>query len=1764
MLSETRPAKVGTWTEPALRVLRERYLMRDERGEVTETPEEMCWRVAQSIAAGEARYGRSPAAVREVAEAFYDMMVDAFFVPNSPTLMNAGKGNGLQYSACYVLPVGDSMGEIFDSVKAAAIIHQSGGGCVAGDARVWTTFCGLEPIEVLVNRATADGRAGERDGAAVRYDVSDLDIRTVSMDPASGETGLRRVTHVWRFDVPAEQQVVVETREGTRVQTSAWHPFMVLRPDGLTEVRADAVAPGDVILGPERPDGYWPYDKPRRAGQLQIDESLGWLVGFTLGDGSFGYVPALRQYRLRWFSGERDVLERVRSVLARQDIHVSLQRDRRGLWSVSTLTQRFVMDMLEACGLEKFGPKDDRVRIPEVIAKSPLAVVRAFVAGLLDSDGYVAPDGSPSYATASREMAEDLAGLMSLLGFQPSVCAKPPRGRGKRTVYSVQLCTLPQVNALRADLVPFAASEHRITRLRSDADGRCRRDDLVSIAGLVRSRDAQLGALLDRVATRGMEVRAVTRAAQPKAYYDLTVEDWNTYAAGTHGLTMVHNTGFAFSRLRPKDDVVSSTRGRASGPVSFLRVFNAATEAVKQGGCVAPDTRVTTSRGIVEIRDLGPATAAADTWHSHPRPLLVATDEGPRPSDEFYNNGVALVRRIRTAHGYSIQATLEHRLRVIDEHGQYVWKTLEDLAVGDWVALQKNTYLPVENVKFPRFEAVPHQNATPVRIPETASGELGEFIGYFLGDGAVSRNRRGTARLILTVCRAEPEVTAHLLDIADRLFGLHPVRQAKKGDGSENYFFNSTTLVSWLRTVGVDKPSALGVRLPELAFTAGREFACGLLRGLFTADGTISKEGYVSLSSVSRGLLEDVQQLLLALGVPSTISEMSNRSGAFGRNPLFRLRIITGEGRQVFGETIGFFAASKRARVSAAFKKAWEFNDVIPFQGALLARLYDGPGRGSGRGRGPRGADRPLYRALQHYLPGVTAPRHLTRSRLRQLAERHAVIGADPMIQWFLGNDQFYDQVAKIEEGESLTLDLSVPGNHTYIANGFVSHNTRRGANMGILRVDHPDILEFIDCKLDGGITNFNISVAVTDTFMEALAQGSEYDLVNPRTQGVVGRLSAREVFERIVRSAWRTGDPGMVFIDRINASPANPTPEIGVVEATNPCVTGDTLVAVPEGWRRADSIRPGDVISTVKGPRPVARVEVNQDTPVFRVDFSDGGSLRVTAAHQFYVGRGDNEFSPVRLDRCQVGEEVHTLHGDVAGGAKILRIEPAGVETTYDLYEPETDTWITEGYVSRGCGEQPLLPNEACNLGSLNVSKFARQGADGEWTIDWDEMERVVRLAVRFLDDVIEMNPYPLPEIDQTVKSNRRIGLGIMGWADLLFIMGIPYDSPEAIELADRLMAFVKDKSHDQCGKLAEERGPFPNWSRSIYRDIRPMRNSTVTTIAPTGTISMIAGCSSGIEPIFALAFQHRVKQPDGERVLTFVNETFETIAKARGFYSDALMEEIVKRGALHGIPGLPEEAGRVFKTSHEIGFEWHVRHQAAFQRYTDNGVSKTINLPNDASEDDVASAYRLAWDLGCLGITVFRDGCKGEQVLHVGVKDKAEPAPSAPRTVVKPRPHSLAGRTYRAETPIGTAFITVNETEDHEPFEVFVQVGKGGSDTMAVAEALGRLISLTLRLPSSMSPQRRLEEVISQLSRIGGAQPLGFGKGKVLSLPDALARTLAEHTGQLKHVSEAPPAARAGDSRRIGDLCKECGQATFVYEEGCKKCLSCGYNEC
>ncbi len=622
----------------------------------------------------------------------------------------------------------------------------------------------------------------------------------------------------------------------------------------------------------------------------------------------------------------------------------------------------------------------------------------------------------------------------------------------------------------------------------------------------------------------------------------------------------------------------------------------------------------------------------------------------------------------------------------------------------------------------------------------------------------------------------------------------------------------------------------------------------------------------------------------------------------------------------------------------------------------------------------------------------------------------------------------------------------------------------RRGANMGILRVDHPDVMEFIHCKEDGGITNFNISVTITDRFMEALAKGQDYELISPHNGEVVGKLSAKMVWDEIAKGAWKTGDPGMIFIDRINQSPANPIRAKGwEVESTNPC------------------------------------------------------------------------------------------------------------------------------------GEQPLYAFDACNLGSIFLKYFVKPSSgisegNGK-AVDWEKLKEATHTAVRMLDSVIEMNPFPLPQIADTVKKIRRIGLGVGGWANMLVELGIPYDSNEAVELADKVMEFINTESHIASEQLALERGAFPLWEQSVYKDKKPIRNSTVTTIAPTGTIGILADNSGGIEPMFAIAYQHIVKSEN--RTLSFVDPSFERVAKEKGFYNEELMKKVAEHGTVRNIEEVPEDVRRVFGTAHEIAPQWHVKMQAAFQKHTDNAVSKTINLIHDATEEDVKNAYKLAWETGCRGITVFRDGCKGDQVLNLGVKAEEKKVEVATVVkddkVIKPRPVKVEGATYEIETPLGKAFITVNHDADGNPFEVFVTIGKAGSEVSAMAEALGRLISTTLRFGNHLPAIERAREIIDQLEGIGGPRSVGFGPNRVRSLPDGISRAIGMHFGLIgfqngtnghstqpviatNSHAEIPTAPKLEDpvgqlsliGKKHRDICPSCGEASMILEEGCKKCYSCGHSEC
>ncbi|TSC83467.1 MAG: ribonucleoside-diphosphate reductase [Microgenomates group bacterium Gr01-1014_16] len=495
-------------------------------------------------------------------------------------------------------------------------------------------------------------------------------------------------------------------------------------------------------------------------------------------------------------------------------------------------------------------------------------------------------------------------------------------------------------------------------------------------------------------------------------------------------------------------------------------------------------------------------------------------------------------------------------------------------------------------------------------------------------------------------------------------------------------------------------------------------------------------------------------------------------------------------------------------------------------------------------------------------------------------------------------------------------------------------------------------------------------------------------------------------------------------------------------------------------------------------------------------------------------------------------------------------------------------DGWEVES--TNPCGEQPLYPFDACNLGSIFLGYFVQDGR-----VEWDRLAETVKTTVRMLDNVIEMNPFPLPQIADTVRKIRRIGLGVGGWADMLVELGIAYDSQEALDLAEKVMKFINEEGHKASRALAEERGAFPMWKESIYKK-DPMRNSTVTTIAPTGSIGILANASGGIEPLFAVAYQHIVKSEN--RTLTFVNPKFEEVAKKRGFYSKDLMDKVAQHGTIREILEIPEDVRRTFGTAHEISPEWHVKMQAAFQKYTDNAVSKTINLGHEATVDEVKKAYMMAWETGCMGITVFRDGSKSEQVLNLGTKKSVQEIASSVREqAIRPRPVKIEGATYRIETPMGVAFITVNHDHDGNPYEVFVTIGKAGSDLTAMAEALGRLVSKFLKLPGGVSSRERVQMIIDQMAGIGGARSVGFGSNKVRSLPDAMARALRMHFGIIgadngngngKHEEakqeELPLVQMPLPIAKKGDLCPGCGESSLIFEEGCRKCYGCGYSEC
>lgn len=970
---------------------------------------------------------------------------------------------------------------------------------------------------------------------------------------------------------------------------------------------------------------------------------------------------------------------------------------------------------------------------------------------------------------------------------------------------------------------------------------------------------------------------------------------------------------------------------------------------------------------------------------------------------------------------------------------------------------------------------------------------------------------------------------------------------------------------------------------------------------------------------------------------------------------------------------------------------------------------------------------------------------------------------------------------------------------------------TRRGANMAILSVNHPDIIEFIRAKEDStALTNFNISVALTDDFMDALERDGDYSLVNPNTKQVTASLNAREVFNLIVRKAWESGEPGIIFIDRINA--ANTLTKVGVIESTNPCVTGDTMVLTSEGPRTVNDLRGISFTAMVNGEAHPSSPEGFFSTgfkAVFRLKTREGHEVRLTADHpvlraasisrssittewvragelspgdavclhnhrglegwggrygfaEGYLagllfgdgtlkkdkaqisiwpkrraanggpirdammaramecamtlphradfsgfvevkGRGEyrmslgalkgicrslgmapgNKAITPELEQCssdfyrgflrglfdtdgsvqgsqEKGVSVRLAQSDLPalksvqrmlhrlgiastiyrnrrdreesllpdgrGGMKaysvkaqhelvisrdnlwsfadkigftdadksmklthllssykrsfnrerfyavIEEIAPDGNEEVYDVQVPGVNCFDGNGFVLHNCGEQPLLPFESCNLGSINLNRVIKKEKD-TYVIDYDKLRRITRLSVRFLDNIIDLNRYPLEQIKENTLANRKIGLGIMGFADVLIRMGIPYSSEKAVETAESIMGTIQEESKQASRELARERGAFPNFEKSSYADegAAPLRNATTTTIAPTGTISIIAGTSSGIEPIFALAYLRNVMD---NNILVEANPLFEHTARERGFLTDDIMTRIAEHGSALGVDGIPEDVQRLFVSAHDIPPEWHIRIQAAFQKYVDNAVSKTVNFRSDATVEEIEQVYLSAYRLGCKGVTVYRDQSRENQVLET--RQKAEGRPAAESAVagdvtqghITPRPRSEItwGSTRKIATGCGSLYVTINQDE-RGLFEVFAAMGKGGGCAASQTEAVSRLISLALR--SGIDK----EQIIKQIKGVRCPNQAWEKGGRIYSCADAIAKALERHAGiapapnpddtlheAAKNIAETN--GKLKETVMVG-VCPDC-HGPLEFESGCSVCRSCGFSRC
>ena len=1705
-------------SENARIVLAKRYLKKDEQGRPTEDPETMFWRVARPIAEVDRTYGASDAAIEEVARQFYDLMTTGKFEPNSPTLMNAGRPLG-QLSACFVLPVDDALSNgksgIYDTLKAMALVHQSGGGCIAGDALVCTTFCGIEEIQTLYGRVRALG-VQEMVGDGHRImDVAHLGIHTLALDAATGHFEAKQVTHLWQWDVPAEQQLTIKCADGSEVTTSAWHPFMVFTEEGVQERRSDELHPGDLLPTPNRTAREsWPVREQKTVEGFEVDEELAWLVGYALGDGSLGVfrnrTNNCEALRLRFFDGRPASLLFAARVLARHGVEITPRQDARGLWSVTTTNQSFVPRFARLAGMES-GAKHD-LTMPEWVAKSPLSVIGAFLAGLVDSDGYVSlARRRVELSTACPRLARKLVSLASTLGLNPSVREKAPIGKATQIEHRIKLANAkktPELIELIAPFVhdPFKRDRLEILRMRAEHSTHDRiplpfsavRDLLVAAGvetetadihrapvlvdgeafwllqlrwgqGIGDDKLARLAAALRRVLPPELHARLdqlerladgwavvteIASAAEAKPFFDFTVEGHNTYLAGGGAgkMLVIHNTGFSFSRLRSEGDNVRSTMGVASGPVSFMKLYDASTEVVKQGG-----TRRGANMGILRV--------------DHPDSRKFITCKNDTSQVTNFNISVAVTDAFMAAvkAGGKYDLVNPRTQQVVEQEDA---REIFDMMIeGAWMTGEPGCFfIDTGN----RDNPVPHVASYEATNP-----------------CVVGSTRLATDRGLLTMEELWRETMEIRVGTDDRVLGARAVEFARRLGGT----------MTKVRT----------------------------------------KHGVTVFPAVP---------------------VFKTRANA----PVFRL--TTTHGHEIVAtDNHKFFTPTGPV----------ELEDLAPGDVLLIQS-----------GEGPWSTDR----SLPPFEPKDKLAARITRGEAELPREWSRELGQ--VLGWIVADGWVAQKLLPGRNVPTYTVGLLFGGEERDLAPLFCERIRRWVGTRGN-RTDRPGRIELMH---KSGFYYFLESLGLVTTD---------------------GRSN------RVPTALWKAPREAVVgFLH--GAFTADGT--VNISDRARTC-TVRLASSEPEFLREVQILLQNFGI--------VSHLRLRRDAQTKAMPDGRGGmkEYRCKAQYELILNKENRDrflreigfISPAKQQKAEGFLASQSRRSNRERYVtRIASIEPAGSEDVYCTTECHTHSILVNALVTGNCGEQLLFEYDVCNLGSVNLGKFVHADISDEAApedrIDWGELRRVTHLSTHFLDNVIDANNYPLEEIHELAQRIRRIGLGVMGWADMLVRLGIAYDSEEAIAMARTVMGFLNEESRNASEKLAESRGVFPEWERSIWgaektcarapdgsriRPSRRLRNCNLTTVAPTGTISIFAGCSGGIEPLFAVAFMRN----QAGALMPDVNPDFVSVAKEQGWYSDELMEKIAREGHID-FPEVPEAVRRVFRTTHDITPEWHVRMQAAFQEHTDAGISKTVNFPHSATKEDVRKIYGLAFDLGCKGVTVYRDGSRPNQVLSTGRTGKSEVSAeqeavrveldqlladareenhalrvriseldyevqehdqSAAATRQKrQRPHMLRGRTIKMLSPLGDLYVTINEDDSGRPFELFCSLGKAGGAAMADAEAIGRLVSLALR---SGIPITAIKD---QLRGISCDRAVGIGPNKVLSAPDAIGQAIDLYLQEREGVQEAlalPAPVRAAGATAVQTSsgvkpenflgsCPECGTGDLAYEEGCVKCHVCGYSEC